>query len=118
MLDIIEAELDNDMLAQGQPVPPPMPWHMHPVHIARHRRFTMSDKFRQLPPPIQGLTLEHMMLHNEFMAAAQMQLRPGQAAPAGPAGGSKGSAKGDQAGSEKEVLQREAQNASPDTFSG
>jgi len=117
-LDMREAERENDAFSQGQPVPPPFPWQNHPLHIVRHRRFIMSDKFRALPPPVQGVVLEHMMLHSEIIAMSQMQLRPGQSAPGGPAGGSKGTAKGDQAGTDQEMAQDEAQGASPDTFTG
>jgi len=117
-----EAERENDGFSQGQPVAPPMPWHNHPLHMIRHRRFFMSDKFRALPPHLQGAAMEHAMLHQEFIDQAMMQLKPGQAAPGGnkpgAAGGSKGTAKGDQAGTDKEMAQDEAQGASPDTFSG
>jgi len=115
-MDLMEVERENDELAQGMPVAPPMPWQNQPLHIARHRRFVISDKYRALPPPLQGAVLEHMMLHQQMMAQSQMQQGAGQNAPnmqAGPAGGSKGTAQGDQAGTEKEMRDEEAQNASP-----
>jgi hypothetical protein len=116
-LDLIEVERENDGLAEGHPILPPMPWQNHALHIARHRRFIMSDKYRALPPPLQSAVLQHMMEHQILMSQAMMQLRPGQAVP-GPAGGSGGTAKGDQAGTDAEIAGEEAQLASPDTFTG
>jgi len=116
-LDLKEAEQENDLFAQGQPILPPMPWQNHALHISRHRRFIMSDVYKSLPPPMQAEVLNHMMLHSNILADQMMQLRPGQAAP-GPAGGSKGTAKGDQAGTDKEMQDEESQMASPDTFTG
>lgn len=117
-MDLREAERENDMFAQGQPAPPPMPWNKHPLHMVRHIRFVNSDKFRSLDPKLQGAVFQHMMAHQEAIEAMKVQLSPGQAVPAGPAGGSKGSAKGDQAGTDKEVSDRETQGASPDSFTG
>ena len=125
-LGIMASQMDPTMQQQGMgagqmsglpQIQPPMPWQNHALHIARHRRFIMSETYRKLPNIVRGMVLEHMMLHQEFLVQSQMQLRPGQAVPgdgAGPAGGggSKGTAKGDQAPVD------EAQNASPDTFTG
>ena len=116
-MDLREAERENDMFLAGQPVPPPFPWHKHPLHMVRHSRFTNSDMFREMDPKLQGAVFEHMMLHNEFLMQQQMQLGPGQNVPAG-GPGAQGNKPQGRGGSEQEVAQREAQGASPGTFEG
>lgn len=118
-----ESERENDLVAQGQPIPPPMMWQEHGIHVTRHHRFMNSDKYRNSPPEAQAALFQHVMMHMQFIQQQMMQgtQLPGQVAPAGPggpAGGSKGSAKGDQAGTDQEQADREAQGASPDTFAG
>src|SRR3989304_8697481 len=60
-------------------IPPPQPWENHTIHIHIHRQFIMSDKFKELPPPVQQMMLMHMMLHYQMATAMmQPQRQPGQ----------------------------------------
>ena len=60
-------------------LPPPQPWENHTIHLHIHRQFVMSDKFKELPPPIQQMMLMHMQQHYLMaMAALRPQQAPGQ----------------------------------------
>ena len=71
---------------QGQPgmmppvlIAPPQPWENHAIHLTIHRQFLVSDKFKELPPPIQMMMLMHMQAHYMMAAAAMPKARqPGQ----------------------------------------
>src|SRR3990167_4986319 len=99
-----------DMLAQGQPAPPPLPWDNHPVYVATLKRFMDSEFFEALPDPLKALVFERTMFHYQAMMQAAMmnQMGPGQNAPKGPMGGSKGNEKGAKS-DEGALLQNDAQ---------
>ena len=121
-VDQQRAAEENDMfmlMAQGGlPVAPPVPWDNHDAHIISHRRFTFSDTFKMLPPPVQMLVIQHMQLHWGVMAQnAAMPRKTGSVAPGG--GENKGTAQGgggtSEGSVEEELLQVDSQLASPDT---
>ena len=55
------------------PIPQPLPWETHMVHIYIHRQFLLSDFFRALPPPLQQPMLMHMQMHTMLAAPAPAQ---------------------------------------------
>lgn len=127
-LDYMRASRVNDLfmeLAKGgdpsvQAYPPVVyPWENHAVALQVRRRLILSEEFDEFPPAVRNLVIQDAMQHWQFMAqAASTQAGPGTVAP-GPAGGSKGTAKGDKdMGGEGAMVERDAQGASPDTNSG
>lgn len=119
-MERMDASRENDLFLQGMPVHPPYPWENHPIHMKQHKPLTTGERFEQLPPEVQQEVLAHVNGHYQAMQAASGQMGPGQIPPRppGPAGGSDGTAKGDQGGSEAEMNQQDAQAMSPPTFAG
>jgi hypothetical protein len=111
------AEENDQFLAMMGPVQPPLPWDNHDAHIISHRRFTYSDAYRMLPPPVQMAVIEHMNFHWMILAEnAKMPRKTGSVAPGGENKGTATGGGGSGGGSvEEELLEVEAQGASPDT---
>jgi len=109
-----------DRLVNGEPTPPPEPWENHMVALSIIRRFTLSEAFEALPPDRQELIKAYAGLHYAFLQQSAMTNgNQGQVAQKPSAsGGSKGSAKGDNMGTDEGQLENERQGASPDTNSG
>ena len=124
-LDYMRAARVNDLFLElakgGDPslvaYPPVVyPFENHAVALQARRRLILSEEFEEFPPEVRQLVLQDAMTHYQFLAQAAMaQPGPGTVAP-GPAGGSKGTAKGDQDGGD--MVSQDAQGASPDTNSG
>jgi len=116
-VDQQRAAEENDMFVAGVPVQPPLPWDNHDAHIISHRRFTFSDAFKALPPPLQMAVFEHMQLH--WMVLAQNAAMPRKTGSVNPNGENKGTAEGgggtSEGSVEEELLDVESQLASPDT---
>lgn len=66
-------------------VPPPQPWENHTIHIHIHRQFIMSDRFKELPPPVQQMMLLHMQQHYMMATMAMQAAGPSPASGGGPA---------------------------------
>jgi len=98
----------------------PAPWDNHQIMVMIIRRFLLSDKFEEMPIPLQNMVIQRMQFHFDMLvqSAAQARLGPGQVAP-GPAGGGDGTAEGDgAAGTDQEQMDREVQGATPDQMTG
>ena len=120
-LDKQKAAEENDLFMQGMPVQPPMPWDNHDIHLATHRNFMVSEKYRQLPPELQMAVYQHVDLHYAVMLErAAAPRKTGSVAPGG--GENKGTAQGGGGSSEgatdEEQIDLEGQMASPDTNVG
>jgi hypothetical protein len=118
--DMEQASRNLDKLVNGQPIPPPEPWENHAVALAIIARYCKSEQFEALDPTLQEMIKAFAGLHYKFLAEAAMTNgNQGQVAPKPSAsGGSKGSAKGDNMGTEEGQLEDERQGASPDTNGG
>lgn len=116
----MDASRENDQLMQGLQIRPPMPWENHPVHLETHKPILTGERFEGLAPQIQQAAMQHANAHFQSMQQAQVPTGPGQIAPKqpGPNNGNGGTAKGDGAGGEEEMVQMDAQMASPDTMTG
>ena len=115
----MDASRENDYLLQGQAVQMPMPWENHPVHLETHKAILTGERYMAMSPEIQQYAIQHAQGHFMNMQQTQAPLGPGQIAPAGPNGGAGGTAKGDQpGGGEGDMVQQDAQMASPDTSTG
>ena len=122
-IDQQRAAEENDQFAAGMPVQPPLPWDNHDAHVIAHRRFTFSDVYKMLPPPLQMAVIQHMQLH--WMVMAENAAKPRKTGSVAPGGGeNKGTASGGGGGgnaegsAEEEMLDMESQLASPDTNTG
>lgn len=116
----MDASRENDRLMQGVPIRPPMPWENHPVHLETHKPILTGERWDAMPPPVQQAAVQHAQAHFLQMQMMQAPTGPGQIAPKppGPNNGNGGTAKGDASGSEEELVQQDAQMASPDTMTG
>jgi hypothetical protein len=112
-----DASRENDLMVQGMPVRPPLPWENHPVHLETHKRILTGERFEALPPEVQQAAVQHSQLHYQGMQQQVAPPGPGQIAP-GPNQGQGGTAKENEGGTDQEQLDQEAQMASPDDFSG
>jgi len=114
----MDASRENDLLMQGIPVRPPMPWENHPVHLETHKSILTGERYDSMAPEAQQATEQHAGMHFMNMQQMQAPMGPGQIAP-GPNGGNGGTAKGDEdGGGEGEMMQQDAQMASPDMSTG
>jgi hypothetical protein len=109
-----------DRLVNGEPAQPPEPWENHMIALSIIRRYCLSEAFEVLDPQKQELIKASAGLHYAFLAqASAVNGNQGQVAPKPSAsGGSKGSAKGDNLGTDEGQLENERQGASPDMGSG
>lgn len=102
--------------------PPPQPFDTHPIHLFVLRQFEIDEQFDQIEPWKQQAILMRAALHFQAMqmAMAQQGMRAGTNAPAGGGGHSEGgeSEEKENYGTEKTVLNKETQGASPDTMTG
>ena len=88
-LDQQWAQRENEVMQMGDFVVP-RDFENHHAHVAVHDRFRKSEKYRQLPPPVQALFDHHVQQHQmlELQNAqkqAQMQLAIQAVAGTGPA---------------------------------
>lgn len=116
-----DASQENDLLIQGFPIRPPMPWENHPIHLETHKAILTGERYDAMPPEGQQAAILHAQMHFLNMQQSQAPTGPGQIAPKqpGPNGGNGGTAKGDEAeGDEADLVQRDAQMASPDMSTG
>ncbi|HWR20938.1 MAG TPA: hypothetical protein VN444_03650 [Verrucomicrobiae bacterium] len=115
----MDASRENDLLMQGLPVRPPMPWENHPVHLETHKAILTGERFEAMPPEGQQAAEQHAQMHFMNMQQSQAPAGPGQIAPKppGPNGGNGGTAKGDDGG-EADMVHQDAQMASPDMMTG
>ena len=65
-VDRREAEIENDLMANGQLVPPKY-YENHDVHVALHVQFMKSDEFKSLPEGVQAVFNKHLQAHHEFV---------------------------------------------------
>lgn len=115
-----DASRENDLLLQGAPIREPMPWENHPVHLETHKAILTGERYDAMPPPLQQAAIQHAQMHFFTMQQMQAPAGPGQIAPKqpGPNGGNGGTAKGDENGGEADMVQDDAQMASPDMMTG
>lgn len=115
-----DASRENDLLMQGYPVRQPMPWENHPVHLETHKLMLTGERYEAMTPEAQQAATQHAQMHFMNMQQAQAPTGPGQIAPKppGPNGGNEGATEGDATGGEGEMVQQDAQMASPDMMTG
>lgn len=61
-----EAQLEDRLMFQGQPVEPAQFFQDQDIHVAQHRGSMASDEFRMAPPEIKALFYHHMQTHHEI----------------------------------------------------
>lgn len=116
-----DASRENDLMIQGIPIRPPMPWENQPVHMETHKPILTGERWEAMSPEAQMAALIHAGFHFQQMQQSQAPTGPGQIAPKqpGPNGGNGGTAKGDESGGdEADIVQQDAQMASPDMNTG
>jgi hypothetical protein len=115
-----DASRENDLLVQDRPVRQPMPWENHPIHLDIHKAILTGARYESMSPEAQQAVLAHAQMHFLFMQSAQVPTGPGQIAPKqpGPNGGNGGTAEGDAGMGESDLVQQDAQMASPDMMTG
>jgi len=68
-------------MKEGQPVPPPLPFDVHPIHFQILSDFTKTSEFDALSPPVQMQIIQRAMSHQQAMQAqAQQAMMAAQAA--------------------------------------
>jgi len=70
-LDRSNAYQENLIMSQGQMIPPKMADH-HQTHLEEHELFQKGDIYKQLPPQIQMIHLQHLRL-TKFMMYSKLQ---------------------------------------------
>ncbi|ANS05246.1 hypothetical protein [uncultured Mediterranean phage] len=68
-------------MKDGQEVPPPLPFDIHPIHFQVLSDFTKTSEFDTLPKPVQQTILQRTMAHKQAMQQeAQKAMQAAQAA--------------------------------------
>lgn len=81
-LDTAQAQRENEMLKQGQPVEVE-DFHNHDIHIYEHDKFRKTAEYDTLPPEIKQLFRQHVEAHRQAMLQAALG---GMTAPPEPGG--------------------------------
>lgn len=58
-----KAGMENDLLERGTPLPSPMKFERHDIHIEVHTRFANTRRFEQMDPMLQQALISHIELH-------------------------------------------------------
>jgi len=80
-LDAKKAIRILNRMKDGTPVPPPLPFDIHPIHFQVLADFTKTSEFEALPPPVQMAIVQRAMGHQQAMQQqAQQAMMAAQAA--------------------------------------
>lgn len=75
--DADEAERENQLLASGADIAPPIFYQDMVAHIDRHQQFMKSPAFAELPPPVKMKFVAHLIQHYDWVnPALAVALRP------------------------------------------
>lgn len=67
-LDVRNARNENKSIMMGVPVQPAWYGEDHDVHMMMHTQQAKSDDFKDAPPPIQKMLMDHMQTHLDIVS--------------------------------------------------